>query len=86
MRADHCQSKTERALIEMAAHSSSNLEVSAARPGLITGPQIFKGVPSLGADQCAAAMLHEIVHGFSKDPLLHDDLVRIGDVELAGSA
>lgn len=82
----------------MAAHSSSNLEVSAARPGLITGlgdwvkpvpaagPQIFKGVPSLGADQCAAAMLHEIVHGFSKDPLLHDDLVRIGDVELAGSA
>ena len=81
----------------MATQSSSNLEVSAARPGLITGlgdpvkpvpatgPQVFKGVPSLGVDQCAAAMLHEVLHGFSKDPLLHDDLVRIGDAQLAGS-
>lgn len=81
--------------MEMAAQSPSRLEVCAARPGLIiglkdyfkpifaVGLRLIKGVPSLNVDQVAAAMLHEVVNGFSKDPLTHDDLERIGTTQLA---
>ena len=66
-----------------------------AKPGLIIGPgQTLKkmgatvlkyvmSVPSVGVAEIAAAMLHEIINGFQKEPLENDDLVRIGRQALA---
>lgn len=35
-------------------------------------------VPSISVAECSAAMLHEVLHGFTKEPLENEDLVRIG--------
>lgn len=61
-----------------------------AKAGLITGPgqylkMIFAvamkyvmSLPSVSVAEISAAMLHEVIHGFEKEPLENDDLVRIG--------
>ena len=61
-----------------------------AKPGLITASgQVLKTVlatvmkyaMSMGnvdVREVSAAMLHEVVHGFEKEPLENEDLVRIG--------
>ena len=61
-----------------------------AKPGLICAPgQILKmiaatilkfvmSLPNVDVREVAAAMLHEVIHGFEKEPLENDDLVRIG--------
>lgn len=66
------------------------MEACAAKPGLIKGPgQFWKAIlatvmkyamslPSVDVADISAAMLHEVVHGFEKEPLENDDLVRIG--------
>ena len=35
-------------------------------------------VPNVKVSEISAAMLHEIINGFQKEPLENDDLVRIG--------
>ncbi len=67
-----------------------------AKPGLITTPgQVLKkmfatamwyvmGLPSVSVAEIAAAMLHEAIHGFEKEPLENEDLVRIGQRALKG--
>lgn len=35
-------------------------------------------LPNVTTSQAAAAALHQVVHGFEKDRLANDDLVRIG--------
>lgn len=66
------------------------MEACAAKPGLITTPgQTLKWIfatvmkyvmslPNVDVTEISAAMLHEVVHGFEKEPLENDDLVRIG--------
>lgn len=61
-----------------------------AKPGIITAPgQYLKTIfamvmkyvmslPSVDVAEISAAMLHEIIHGFEKEPLQNDDLIRIG--------
>jgi len=61
-----------------------------AKPGLITAPgQILKtmratvlkyvmSLPNVDVAEISAAMLHEVIHGFEKEPLENDDLVKIG--------
>lgn len=61
-----------------------------AKPGLITAPgQILKTIfatvlkyamslPNVDVTEVSAAMLHEVIHGFEKEPLENDDLVTIG--------
>ena len=34
--------------------------------------------PNIGVREISAAMLHSVIHGFEKEPLENDDLVRIG--------
>lgn len=46
------------------------------------GLRYLKGIPSIKVDIIAAAMLHEVVNGFTKEPLLHDDLDVIGQRHL----
>lgn len=60
------------------------------KPGIITAPgQFFKNafasvmgyvmsVPSIYVHEISAAILHEVVNGFEKEPLMNEDLVRIG--------
>lgn len=67
-----------------------------AKPGLIYAPgQYLKmafatvlkyamGLPSVSNAEISAAMLHEVVNGFEKEPLQSDDLVRIGRQALKG--
>jgi len=40
-------------------------------------------IPSVGLDEIAAAMVQQIREGFEKEPLLNDDLKRIGQAVLA---
>lgn len=66
------------------------MEVCVAKPGLITGPGLYlknigatlikfmTSVPNVDVTEVSAAMLHEVMHGFEKEPLQNDDLVRIG--------
>ena len=35
-------------------------------------------LPNVDVTEISAAMLQEVVHGFEKEPLENDDLVRIG--------
>ena len=69
---------------------SSPFQACAAKPGIITKPGDFFGsafatvmkfagiVPNLPVAEVAAAMLDQVINGFEKEPLQHDDLARIG--------
>lgn len=60
-----------------------------AKPGLITAPgQYMKtafatvmkfaiSLPNVDVKEIAAAMLHQVINGFEKEPLQNEDLVRI---------
>lgn len=61
-----------------------------ARPGWILSPEQIKrqdipGVPNLGVDVLAAALLDQVLHGFDKDTLMHDDLVHLGQDAISRS-
>lgn len=72
------------------------METCVAKPGLITAPgQYLKmifvtfakyamSLPNVSVAEISAAMLHEVVHGFEKEPLGNEDLVRIGREALKG--
>ena len=63
-----------------------------SKPGLITTPgQILKTVaatvlkyvislPNVDVTEISAAILHQVINGFEKEPLENDDLVRIGKI------
>jgi hypothetical protein len=74
------------------------VEVCVAKPGLIVKPgnllntafatiMEFTGiVPKVAVTETAAAMLDQVIVGFEKEPLMNDDLVRIGQRVLSKSA
>ncbi|MCJ1437930.1 hypothetical protein MMC27_007317 [Xylographa pallens] len=86
---------TESQVLAFAAEHKGTMEACVAKPGLIIGPgQYFKmvsatvlkytmSVPNITVEEISAAMLYEIINGFSKEPLENDDLVRIGRQALA---
>ena len=90
------QGETENRVLAFAAERKGQVEACVAKPGLITTPgQVLKrmfatvmwyvmGLPSVSVAEIAAAMLHEVVHGFEKEPLGNEDLVRIGQRALKG--
>jgi hypothetical protein len=75
-------------VLAFAAAHSDEIQACVAKPGLITrsiasvvfagGLKLVMGVPSVGLSEVSAAMLHQVVHGFEKEPLENEDLVRIG--------
>lgn len=79
-------------------NDSETFEACVAKPGLITrsivssvfatGLKLVMGVPSVSVEEVSAAMVHQVVHGFEKEPLENEDLVRIGRkaLEEAGKA
>ncbi|KAF2442989.1 hypothetical protein P171DRAFT_416292 [Karstenula rhodostoma CBS 690.94] len=79
---------TESQILALA--KEKGFEAMAAKPGLITDGGLAKrafasalyytmSVPSVKVEQCAAAMLEQIVSGIEKEPLLNDDLVEIAE-------
>ncbi|KAG0652745.1 hypothetical protein D0Z07_0367 [Hyphodiscus hymeniophilus] len=73
-------------LIEFAANSRGAVKVTCVRPGYIKGnrgsgyvePQLPPGVPTVILEVCVAAVLKQCVEGIEMDPILNDDLERIG--------
>ena len=66
-------------------HKEERIEVSIARPGLITYPGMKRGPlpPQLkgvevSAEELAACFLEQVLNGFESDDLDNDDLVRLG--------
>jgi hypothetical protein len=66
-----------------------------AKPGFITMPGNFKHavlatalkwtgiVPKVALNEISFAMLDQVVNGFEKEPLLNEDLVRLGTEAIA---
>lgn len=91
------QGETENQVLAFAAEHKGAVEACVAKPGLINAPEqtlkkigtaVMKytiGVPSINVAEIAAAMLHEVIHGFEKEPLENDDLERIGREALKGA-
>ncbi|MCJ1281759.1 hypothetical protein MMC26_001082 [Xylographa opegraphella] len=87
--------ETESQVLAFAAEHKGDMEACVAKPGMIIGPgQYLKmvgatilkyvmSVPNITVAEISAAMLHEIVNGFEKEPLENEDLVRIGHQALA---
>ena len=84
------QGEAENQVLAFASEHKGQVEACVAKPGAITGPgqyrkMIFVTVmnyvmsfPSVSVAEVSAAMLHEVIHGFEKEPLENGDLVRIG--------
>jgi hypothetical protein len=72
------------------ASAPPDFSACVAKPGLIThsyassffalGLRLAMSVPSVRLEEVAAAMLQQVTtaHGFEKEPLQNEDLVRIG--------
>ncbi|KAL6715874.1 hypothetical protein ACLMJK_006835 [Lecanora helva] len=96
MMAEYClmRGEVENEVLAFAHEHKGALEACVAKPGIIVQPgealknaamtaaKYTVGVPSLRVAECAAAMLHEVIHGFTKEPLVNEDLVRIGQQAL----
>jgi len=83
--------------MEFAAEHKGEIEATVAKAGFITGKEgIAMSVlgsalratnllPSISVQEVAAAMIDQVVNGFEKDPLLNEDLRRIGAKALQGA-
>lgn len=78
--------RTENQVLAFA--KEKGFEAAAAKPGMITDGGIARravasaiyctvGVPSVKLEQCAAAMLEQVVCGIGQEPLENNDLVNI---------
>jgi len=82
--------ETENQILAFAASHPGQVDVTVAKPGLILQPGnafhwvrswllwFVASLPSVGLNEISAAMLEQVVNGIEKDPLMNDDLVRIG--------
>ncbi|OAL35032.1 hypothetical protein AYO20_05747 [Fonsecaea nubica] len=82
--------ETENQVLAFVSSHPGKIEATVAKPGLITQPgSIYHwlrstllwfviSLPSISVVEIAAAMLDQVVNGFEKDPLMNEDLVRIG--------
>jgi len=88
------QGETENQVLSFASSHSGRVEATVAKPGLINQPgNIFHwfratilwfvaSLPNISVVDISAAMLDQVLNGFEKDPLMNDDLVRIGQKAL----
>jgi hypothetical protein len=85
------QGETENLVLAYAdKHAADGIQVCVAKPGLITQDwdvprlafsvlaKLHSGVPSIRVYDIAAAMLQQVRDGFEKEPLMNEDLQRIG--------
>jgi hypothetical protein len=59
------------------------MDLCVVRPGVITSPDKVTNAPgwlaSIDVGDFAKVLLNQVTRGFEKDPLDHEDLVRIAD-------
>lgn len=81
------QGDVEKNVLAFAAQHNGQLEACVAKPGMITTPSktMASNYPRIDLSELSAALLHQIVDGFAKEPLLNDDLVKIGQQALQGN-
>ena len=86
------QGRVENALLDFAKQHAPDVQVTVSKPGAIDGPgreaatnamvktlfDRFGHVSRVHVSELAAAMIDQCIHGITKDPLLSDDLVEIG--------
>lgn len=87
------QGDGENQILAWAAARKGEFEVTVAKPGYVYGNLSGSALatvfwvtgmaPYIKTEECAAAMLQQVVEGFEKDPLDNADLVRLGRAELA---
>ncbi|KIW66093.1 hypothetical protein PV04_08297 [Phialophora macrospora] len=87
--------ETENQILAFAASHPGQVEVTVAKPGLILEPGnvlhwlrswllwFVASLPAISVVDISAAMLDQVVNGFEKDPLMNEDLVRIGQKALS---
>lgn len=88
------QGDTENQVLAFAAAHPGQIDVTVAKPGLILQPGSvlhwlratflwwMASVPSISVVDICAAMLEQVLDGFEKDPLMNEDLARIGQKAL----
>ncbi|RMZ90179.1 hypothetical protein DV736_g2595, partial [Chaetothyriales sp. CBS 134916] len=74
-------------LVARAEKRPEQINLLEVRPGLITYPGIqlserTKIYPQIPLQQLSAALLDQVINGYEKDPLHHEDLVRVGEKAL----
>ncbi|KAI1802327.1 NAD(P)-binding protein [Daldinia bambusicola] len=84
----YMRGETESEVLRLAAELDG-VEASVAKPGFITAPgyimrsitattlQYTAGIPNISVVDLTTAMLDQVINGFEKEPLTHEDLVRI---------
>ena len=81
-------------MLAFAAEHKEAVEACVSKPWLITAPgqistatvlEYLISLPDVGITEISAAMLHQVINGFEKEPLENDDLVRIGRQALRDS-
>ncbi|KAK4944603.1 hypothetical protein LTR10_016037 [Elasticomyces elasticus] len=89
--------ETENQVLAFAGSHPEQIDASVAKPGLILQPgSIFHwlratllwwmaSVPSISVVEISAAMLEQVMDGFEKDPLMNDDLARIGQKAMSNN-
>ncbi|KAK4450617.1 hypothetical protein QBC34DRAFT_402944 [Podospora aff. communis PSN243] len=87
--------ETENRVLAYAAEQGGSVEACVAKPSLVTSSstllrsiagtavRVTGIMPTIGIEELAAAMLQQIRDGFEKEPLMNDDLKRIGQEVLA---
>jgi hypothetical protein len=82
-------------VLSYAAEQGGSVEACVAKPSLVTSSntllrsivgaaaRVTGIMPTIGIEELAAAMLQQIRDGFEKEPLMNDDLKRIGQEALA---
>lgn len=89
--------EAETQVLAFAAEHKGALEACVAKPGFIAGPgrywktiaatalNMVMGLPKIDVGEISAAMIHQVMQGFEKEPLENADLVRIGQQALKGT-
>ncbi|KAI1471667.1 NAD(P)-binding protein [Daldinia caldariorum] len=84
----YMRGETESEVLQLAAELDG-VEASVAKPGFITAPgyimksiaatalQFALGLPNIGVVDLTTTMLDQVINGFEKETLTHEDLVRI---------
>ncbi|KAH8697266.1 hypothetical protein BGW36DRAFT_427232 [Talaromyces proteolyticus] len=79
--------EAETLILGYGEQSNGAVQACVVKPGLIDSPSRPKreipGLPHIELTDIAAALLSQVVHGFEKDTLSNDDMVRIGQKALA---
>ncbi|RMZ82811.1 hypothetical protein DV737_g1882, partial [Chaetothyriales sp. CBS 132003] len=75
----HMRCDVVNRLVAQAEKTPEQISLLEVRPGLITYAgrvldERTKGYPQISVQQLSAALLHQVINGYEKDPLLNDDL------------